>query len=96
MQTISFNLRQNEEPFNLDFDKVDRFVFHDITRIMDIENYQKPLTIEVDYELYREIKGFLCSEHWMIDFNCSDPNVLPIKLNGFELLFKIKIKHESS
>jgi len=65
---------------------------------MDIEGYQNPLIIEVDFELYMEVKEFLCSQHWMINMGylSNDPSELPIKLNGFELIFKLKNKNENN
>jgi hypothetical protein len=92
MQTIQLNLRQNQEPFSIDFDKVEMWVLCSITRIMDIEDFEKPLIIEVDYKLYMEVRGFVSSNHWMVNMDNSDPEILHIKLNGFELIFKIKTK----
>jgi len=89
MKTISFKVRKYEEPFSIDFDKIDLSVLNQITRIMDIENHQNPLVIEVEYELYMEIKELLCSEHWMIDFDHNEQRVIPIKLNGFKIIFKL-------
>jgi len=98
MQTISFSIRQNDEPFSFDFEKMDLSILNGVTRIMAIEDYQKPLTIEVDYELYMEVKELLYSQHWMINMGyfSNDPSELPIKLIGFELIFKLKNKNENN
>ena len=88
MKSISFKLKEDSDSFAIGFDKLCLNTLNTITRIMDIEGYDEPLNIEVDYELYREIKELLCTEHWVINLDHTDPNELAIKINGFELIFK--------
>lgn len=89
LKSISFSLKDNDEPFQIDFFDLDLSVLCQITRILGIENYKKPLIIKVDNELYREVQSLLVNDSWLINLaDHIDSEGYNIILNGFELIFK--------
>lgn len=88
MESIEFKIRATEEPYKIDFYKVDLHTLESICRILDIEGYERQFTINVSREVYREIEELVYSNHWLLIPNQQEIGELSIKLNGFNLIFK--------
>lgn len=92
IKSLTFRLKEQDEPISIDFFHLDLNVLGDITRILDIEGYKSVLEIEVDADLYRQIGELIFSNHWMLNFGSPvEPGMYDISLNGFKIIFKRKM-----
>lgn len=90
MPSISFKLKYFDEPYVIEFEKIDMAALSSITRILDIEGYKNTLAIDLNAELYWQIGELLLSNHWLFIPAQKEENEYRIKLNGFDLIFKRK------
>lgn len=88
MDSIEFKIRPNDEPYKIDFNKIDLRVLHDICRILDIEGHKESFTLNVNREVYIEIEELIYSNCWLLLPNQYNSGEQKVKLNGFELTFK--------
>lgn len=91
MPSISFKLKYFDDPYVIEFEKIDNETLGSMTRILDIEGYKNPLTIDLSVELYWQVGDLLLSNHWLFIPTQKEENEYRIKLNGFDLIFKRKI-----
>lgn len=84
MESLSFQLRSGEHPYNIDFYKFDISILHTITRILDIEEYNDILIIEVNNEIYKQIGEWLLNNHWYQHLH--KENQYDLKIDGREII----------
>ncbi len=88
MESISFTLNKGDSLIEIGFEKFNINVLLQITMVLDVRGYDKPLTLELDFNLFEKVKEVINGEYWLINFNNPDQDVLPIKINGFDIIFK--------
>lgn len=88
-KTISFKLKESVESIEVDFWQFDLDLLSQIARVLDINEFNDPLCIKIDSQLYAEAGAFLAQNHWCLNFaDHIDSDGYNILINGFQLIFK--------
>lgn len=89
-KSISFRLKEHHEPFVIDFDVIGMDILCTIARILDIEGHHEVLVVDLDYDVYMEVKDFIIRDSWLAYTARVEYGKTSIRLNGFDIIFKLK------